>query len=119
LGHRHTGKIQFSELLTPNFISELRKFKMQFVRTPDDRFKNLPDYPFKSNYLEVDDFEGGKLRIHYVDEGPGTAAPVVLFHGEPTRSFLYRQMIPGLVKAGYRVLVTKNGVGLKYFLSIY
>jgi haloalkane dehalogenase len=77
---------------------------MQFVRTPDDRFKNLPDYPFKPLYLEVDDFEGGKLRIHYVDEGPRNAAPVVLFHGEPTWSFLYRKMIPSLVKAGHRVL---------------
>ena len=56
---------------------------MECVRTPDDRFNDLPDYPFKSNYLEVPDSEGGKLRMHYLDEGPKDAAPVVLFHGEP------------------------------------
>ncbi|MBW2091378.1 MAG: alpha/beta fold hydrolase, partial [Deltaproteobacteria bacterium] len=77
---------------------------MEILRTPDDRFKNLPDYPFEPHYLEVPDLEGGQLRIHYVDEGPGDADPVVLFHGEPTWSFLYRKMIPILVEAGHRVL---------------
>lgn len=77
---------------------------MEFVRTPDDRFKNLPDFPFHPHYVEVPDLEDDQLRIHYVDEGPGDAAPVVLFHGEPTWSFLYRKMIPGLIEAGHRVL---------------
>jgi haloalkane dehalogenase len=77
---------------------------MECVRTPDERFEKLPDYAFAPHYLEVPDPEGGRLRIHYVDEGPGNAAPVVLFHGEPTWSFLYRKMIPGLVGAGHRVL---------------
>ena len=77
---------------------------MKALRTPDERFENLPGYPFVPHYLEVDDTEGGRLRIHYVDEGPENAASVVLFHGEPTWSYLYRKMIPVLVKAGFRVL---------------
>ena len=78
---------------------------MKFKRTPDECFDNLIDYAFQPNYLQVDDCEGGTLRIHYLDEGPKDAAPVVLFHGEPTWSFLYRKMIPGIVAAGHRVLV--------------
>lgn len=77
---------------------------MKTLRTPDERFDNLPGYSFDPYYLEVDDTEGGRLRIHYLDEGPKNAAPVVLFHGEPTWSYLYRKMIPVLVKAGLRVL---------------
>ncbi|MBW2141814.1 MAG: haloalkane dehalogenase [Deltaproteobacteria bacterium] len=77
---------------------------MEILRTPDDRFENLPGYPFDPHYVDVPDSEGGQLRIHYVDEGPGDAAPVVLFHGEPTWSYLYRKMIPVLVGAGHRVL---------------
>ena len=77
---------------------------MKTLRTPDERFENLPGYSFAPHYLEVDDTEGGHLRIHYVDEGPENAAPIVLFHGEPTWSYLYRKMIPVLVKAGFRVL---------------
>ena len=77
---------------------------MKYLRTPEERFSNLPDYPFDPHYLEVDDTRGGLLRIHYVDEGPETATPIMLFHGEPTWSFLYRKMIPVLVEAGHRVL---------------
>ena len=77
---------------------------MEFLRTADSCFEDLPDYPFAPHYIEVPDTEGGKLRMHYVDEGPGDAAPIVLFHGEPTWSFLYRKMIPGLLRAGHRVL---------------
>jgi haloalkane dehalogenase len=77
---------------------------MKFLRTPDARFANLPGWPFAPHYLEVDDGEGGRLRMHYVDEGPRGAAPVLLLHGEPTWSYLYRKMIPGLVAAGHRVL---------------
>jgi haloalkane dehalogenase len=78
--------------------------KMENLRTPDERFENLPDYPFAPHYLEVPDTEGGQLRVHYVDEGPRDAAPIVLFHGQPTWSFLYRKMIPVLVDGGHRVL---------------
>ena len=77
---------------------------MEKLRTPDARFANLPGWPFAPHYLDVDDGKGGRLRIHYVDEGHPSAPPVVLFHGEPTWSYLYRKMIPGLVAAGHRVL---------------
>ncbi len=72
---------------------------IDFVRTPDDRFENLPDYPFAANYFEVDG-----LRMHYVDEGPRGASPVLLLHGEPSWSFLYRHMIPYLLEAGHRAI---------------
>ncbi|MEM1332701.1 MAG: alpha/beta fold hydrolase, partial [Actinomycetota bacterium] len=77
---------------------------MQTVRTPNDRFADLPGYPFEPNYVEIDDTDGGTLRVHYLDEGP-TDGPVVLaMHGEPSWSYLYRKMIPTLVDAGLRVI---------------
>jgi haloalkane dehalogenase len=76
---------------------------MKTLRTPDDRFTNLPGYPFQPHYADVANGDGsGKLRMHYVDEGPRDAAPVLLLHGEPSWSFLYRKMIPPLVAAGHR-----------------
>ena len=78
---------------------------MQTLRTPDDRFADLPDYPFAPHYAEIDDQDGGTLRVHYLDEGPGDAAPILLLHGEPSWSYLYRFMIPPLVEAGHRVIV--------------
>lgn len=77
---------------------------MDHVRTPDDRFVGLPDYPFEPNYADVPDGEGDSLRVHYLDEGPADAAPVLLMHGEPSWSFLYRHMVPPLVEAGHRVI---------------
>lgn len=77
---------------------------MQTLRTPDDAFADLPDFPFEPHYVEVDDGEGGTIRIHHLDEGPADAAPVLLMHGEPTWSYLYRHVIPGLVDAGHRVI---------------
>src|SRR5665811_2035239 len=77
---------------------------MQTVRTPDDRFARLPSFAFAPHYAEVADGDGGTLRVHYLDEGPRDAAPVLLMHGEPSWSFLYRHMIPLLVKAGHRVV---------------
>ncbi|MFK7837030.1 MAG: haloalkane dehalogenase [Sulfitobacter sp.] len=77
---------------------------MQFLRTDDARFEGLPDYDFAPHYVEVDDTAGGTLRVHYVDDGPGDAAPVLLMHGEPTWSYLYRHMIPPLVAEGHRVV---------------
>lgn len=77
---------------------------MNYKRTPDERFENLVDYPFQPNYLEVDDTEGGKLRIHYLDEGPSDGDVVLLMHGQPVWSYLYRHMIPSLVDAGFRVI---------------
>lgn len=68
-------------------------------RTPDERFENLPGYPFEPNYMDV-----RGLRVHYVDEGPKDAEPVLLLHGEPSWSYLYRKMIPIVVEAGYRAI---------------
>lgn len=75
---------------------------MQTLRTPDDRFADLPDYPFGPNYVEVDDQDGGTLRVHYLDEGSRDGSPILLLHGEPSWSYLYRKMIPPLVAAGHR-----------------
>lgn len=75
---------------------------MDVLRTPDERFDNLPDYPFEPHYTEVDSGAGPKLRIHHIDEGPADAAPVLLMHGEPSWSYLYRKMVPLLVAAGHR-----------------
>jgi haloalkane dehalogenase len=78
---------------------------MEVLRTPDERFENLPDYPFQPNYLEVSDGEGGVLRLYYLDEGPTDSELILLIHGEPTWSYLYRKMIPVLTASGYRCLV--------------
>ncbi|NND73818.1 MAG: haloalkane dehalogenase [Ilumatobacter sp.] len=78
---------------------------MQTLRTPDERFADLPDYPFAPHYAEISDQEGGTMRVHYLDEGPADAAPIVLLHGEPSWSYLYRKMIPALVTAGHRCVV--------------
>jgi haloalkane dehalogenase len=72
---------------------------MDVLQTPDDRFEGLPGYPFAPHFVEVDG-----LRIHLVDEGPRGAAPVLMLHGEPTWSYLYRKMIPVVVEAGHRVV---------------
>lgn len=77
---------------------------MKALRTPDACFENLPGYAFAPHYLTVDDTEGGTLRMHYVDEGPRDAAPVLLLHGEPSWSYLYRKMIAPLAAAGHRVI---------------
>ena len=72
-------------------------------RTPGARFENLKDYSFAPHYLDVDS-KIGKLRVHYVDVGPRDANPILLMHGEPSWSYLYRHMIPRLVTAGHRVI---------------
>ena len=77
---------------------------MQTVRTPDERFADLADYPFEPRYTEIHDGQGGTLRVHHLDEGPADAAPVLLMHGEPSWSYLYRHVIPTLVAAGHRVV---------------
>lgn len=77
---------------------------MKFLRTPDSCFEHLSGYDFSPHYLMVDDTEGGELRVHYVDEGPRDAAPILLLHGEPSWSYLYRKMIGPLLAAGHRVL---------------
>jgi haloalkane dehalogenase len=78
---------------------------MDAIRTPDERFAALPDFPFAPNYLEVPSGDGGApLRIHYLDEGPAGGAVVLLMHGEPSWCFLYRKMIPALTAAGFRCI---------------
>jgi haloalkane dehalogenase len=72
---------------------------MDVLRTPDERFANLPGYAFAPHYTDV-----AGLRMHYIDEGPRDAPPVLLLHGEPSWSYLYRKMIPILVTAGHRVV---------------
>jgi haloalkane dehalogenase len=62
---------------------------MKVLRTPGDRFRDLPGYSFAPNYLRVPDGEGGSLRVHYLDEGPRNAETVLLMHGEPSWSYLY------------------------------
>lgn len=69
------------------------------LRTPEHCFEHLPDFPYAPHYTEV-----GGLRVAHIDEGPRDADPVLLMHGEPSWSFLYRKMIPGLVSAGHRVI---------------
>jgi haloalkane dehalogenase len=72
---------------------------MEILRTPDERFSNLPNFDFAPQYVEI-----AGLRIHYVDEGPRVAAPVLMLHGEPSWSYLYRKMIPIITTAGHRAV---------------
>ena len=69
------------------------------LRTPDELFTHLPGYPFEPHYARVDE-----LRMHYVDEGPAGGEPVLLLHGEPSWSYLYRTMIPIIAAAGRRAI---------------
>ncbi|MBP6699964.1 MAG: haloalkane dehalogenase [Halioglobus sp.] len=73
---------------------------MQVLRTPDSRFAGLPDYAFAPHYHQVTP----QLRLHYVDEGPRDAPPVLMLHGEPAWSYLYRHMIGPVASAGLRAL---------------
>ena len=72
---------------------------LKYVRTPDARFTNLPGYPFPPNYVLIDG-----LRMHYVDEGPKNGEVVLMLHGQPSWSYLYRKMVPIFAKAGYRAI---------------
>jgi haloalkane dehalogenase len=72
---------------------------MEILRTPDERFNNLPNFDFAPQYVEI-----AGLRIHYVDEGPRVAAPVLMLHGEPSWSYLYRKMVPIITTAGHRAV---------------
>jgi len=69
------------------------------LRTPDERFQNIVDYPYSPNYLTI-----GDTRIHYLDEGPRNGEIIYLLHGEPAWSYLFRKLIPTLTQAGYRVI---------------
>lgn len=90
---------------------------MQVLRTPDSRFAALPDFPYAPRYADVPDQDsggapgsegeaagGGTLRMAWVEDGPGDGEPVLLLHGEPSWSFLYRRMLPVLAGAGLRAI---------------
>ena len=72
---------------------------MDVLRTPDERFENLPGFPFEPHYADVNG-----MRMHYLDEGPRDAEVVLMLHGEPSWSYLYRKMIPIFVEAGFRAV---------------
>lgn len=72
---------------------------MDTLRTPDDRFENLPGFAFSPHYAEV-----GGLRMHYLDEGPADGQVVLMLHGEPSWCYLYRKMIPVVTAAGFRAV---------------
>lgn len=72
---------------------------MKSLRTPEERFEDLEDYPFQPHYIDING-----LRMHYVDEGRPDAHPVLLVHGEPTWSYLYRKVIPAVRDAGFRAV---------------
>ena len=78
---------------------------MKVLRTPDERFRDLVDFPFAPNYLDIDDQDGGTLRMHYLDEGPADGELVLCMHGQPNWSYSFRKMIGPLAKAGFRVIV--------------
>ncbi|MFZ5832186.1 MAG: haloalkane dehalogenase [Planctomycetota bacterium] len=79
--------------------------RMKVLRTPESRFANLPGYDFTPHYLTLDDYEGGQLRMLYLDEGPTGAPTVLMLHGNPTWSYLFREVIQPLNAAGYRTIV--------------
>ena len=77
---------------------------MTVLRTPDERFEGLTDYPFEPHYTDIDAGDGQTLRIHHIDEGDRAAPIVLCLHGQPSWSYLYRKMVPLLVSAGLRVI---------------
>mgnify|MGYP006248422829 FL=1 len=77
---------------------------MKILRTPDDSFKNLKDYPFEPNYTIIKTEDGSDLRIHHIDEGPKDGPVLLAMHGQPVWSYLYSRMIPFLTEAGIRVI---------------
>lgn len=80
---------------------------MDILRTPDERFTGLKDWPYEPHYTNVDAGDGSILRLHHVDERgtPFSGETVLCMHGEPSWGYLYRRMIPVLVSAGHRVVV--------------
>src|SRR2546428_6960022 len=77
----------------PARASQERSRRMRVLRTPDERFEDLRDFPFEPRYVEIDDGEGGRLRTHYVEEGRHAGEPVLSLHAEPTWSALYHTLL--------------------------
>ncbi len=93
--------MEFNFCKTCLYLHESTKLtKVKKLRTPEEKFKSIPNYAFEANYVDV----GDDLRMHYVDQGPVDGKIVLLLHGEPSWSFLYRHMIPLFVDAGYRTI---------------
>jgi len=86
-------------LLMGNF-ARTEEVRPGVLRTPDERFENLPGFDFEPHYVEINGY-----RVHYLDEGPVDGEVILMLHGEPTWSYLYRKMIPVLTKAGLRCIV--------------
>ena len=101
------GRAAACELPEDDVLVLTTSANVDFVRTPDACFEELADYPFTPNYVEIDG-----LRMHYVDEGPDSGPVVLMLHGQPSWSYLYREMIPVLASAGYRVIAPDHiGMG--------
>jgi haloalkane dehalogenase len=81
---------------------------MGVLRTPDDRFADLPGYPFEPHYLQVETEGIAPVRMHYVDAGPVNGPVILLVHGQPTWSYLYRKVIGVLADAGLRAIAPDN-----------
>ena len=77
---------------------------MDVLRTPDERFSDLPGYDFEPNYTDITDPDAGALRVHHIEAGPADGPVVLLLHGEPSWCYLYRKMLPVLAGAGYRAI---------------
>jgi haloalkane dehalogenase len=77
---------------------------MKTLRTPDERFADLPGFAFQAHYADIADGDGGTLRVHYLREGDPGGPVVLLMHGEPSWSYLYRKMIPVLTEAGLQIV---------------
>ncbi|WP_206045348.1 haloalkane dehalogenase [Oceanicoccus sagamiensis] len=77
---------------------------MKVLRTPDSCFDNLPGYNYEPHYTTIKDDDGTEIRIHSIDEGPRDAEPILLMHGNPSWSYIWRKMIPGLLETGRRVI---------------
>lgn len=95
-----TLPLLFMTILVISGLATAQEVRPGVLRTPDSQFENLPGYDFEPNYKEIRGY-----RVHYLDEGPSDGEVVLLLHGEPTWSYLYRKMVPVLTAAGYRTIV--------------
>ena len=77
---------------------------MEILRTPEEYFNNLEDYNFSENYITIKIADNLSARMHYVDVNSNSDEIILLLHGEPTWSYLYRKMIPILEKSGKRII---------------
>ena len=97
-------KLTTAIILILVFSIQLSNAQVNYLRTPDSRFANLDGYNYAPHYFYVNDYEGGQLRMHYIDEGPAGAPTVIMIHGNPTWIYQFRDVIPLLNAAGYRTI---------------